>query len=356
MKYATLCCLLALTAVAFAQDDAAKPKVATFPLGGDSPASLRDWVGFSIRTKLDRDGAYDPIDGPTMLDMAAGAKAPISFDTDADAIKDLARDSGAVVLIWGDASPSGQGNRVRLKTLDLRNKDAAVATFQDAIADNTQVRFVVERFLATLPGVAPFQHPNDEPVHHDKASDALFATNPNMVVNGDFSQAGHWDAIYQSEKYAVPLSDEPPVEDKVVINRVETRKNALAMDLSYDCATNNGMAALSDAIEIQPGVRYRISFRYRSDGPDLHVFVKGYTLAKDVAGALADVEIYRLQVPPSGATGNRWQTVEADIHPYNPNFPVQRLRVDLYAYLHPGHVWFTDVKIAAVGRMPATQP
>jgi hypothetical protein len=347
-----ICCLFALGA-----DE--KPQVAMFPLGGTSAASLRDWVGFAVRTKLDRDGTYDPIDGPTMLDMAAPAKSPISFDSPPDMIKDLARDSGAVVLIWGDISQADKGDLVRLKTLDLRQKDAEVATFQETIADSTQVRFVVERFLSTLAGVAPIQHPNEEAVHHDKISDALFASNPNMVINGDFARAGHWDALYQSDKYAAQISDQPPDEDQVAINRVEDGHNALAMNLSYHCATNNGMAALSDAIEIQPGVRYRISFRYRSDGPDLHVFVKGYTLAQDVAGAPADREIYRMQVPPSGATEGKWTTVEADMDPFNPAFPVQRLRVDLYAYLHPGHVWFEDVKIAAIGRMDApatTQP
>jgi hypothetical protein len=333
-----------------------KPQVAMFPLGGSSAASLRDWIGFAVRTKLDRDGTYDPIDGPTMLDMAAPAKTPISFDSPPDTVKDLARDSGAVVLVWGDVSPADKGDLLRLKTLDLRQKDPQASEFQDNIADGTHVRFVVEKFLSTLPGIAPIQHPNDEAVHHDKVSDALFADNPNMVADGDFSQAGHWDAIYEAEKYPVAISDQPPEVDHVAINRLDDGSTALAMNLSYHCATNSGLAALSDAIEIQPGVRYRISFRYRSDGPDLHVFVKGYTPAQDVAGAPADREIYRMQVPPSGPTGSKWATVEADMNPRNPDFPVQRLRVDLYAYLHPGHVWFEDVKIAAVGRMPATQP
>ena len=50
-----------------------KPKIAVFPLGGDALPAMREKIGFSIRAKIDRDGTYEPIDGPTMLD-AVGEK------------------------------------------------------------------------------------------------------------------------------------------------------------------------------------------------------------------------------------------------------------------------------------------
>jgi hypothetical protein len=238
-----------------------------------------------------------------------------------------------------------------------------LAEYQAPIAAPTDVRFVVEKFLSGFSGVQPFTHPNEQAVHHDRASDALFASNPNLVIDGDFVQEGHWDALYQSEKYTVPFSVGLPGVNKVVINRFpatagEPAHNVLAMNLSLEAAQNNGLAALSDAIPINPGVRYRITFRYRSDGPTTHVFVKGYTSGKNLAGEPEDREVYRLQVPPGPRTQNQWQTVEADLNPQNPAYPVERLRVDLYAYLAPGTVMFDDVQLKAVGRenSPTTKP
>ena len=53
--------------------------------------------------------------------------------------------------------------------------------------------------------------------------------------------------------------------------------HAVALKLSVEAAESNGLAALSDPIAIQPGKRYRMQLRYKSDGPLLHLFVKGYT-------------------------------------------------------------------------------
>jgi hypothetical protein len=335
-----------------------KPMVATFPLGGTSPQDLRDRIGFSIREKLDRDGQYDPISGPEMVDMAADAKDTLTFDTPPQTIKDLATGSGAVVLIWGDVSPTQGKDLLRIKELDLRAKDAAVSEYQSAISFPTDVRFAVEKFLQTLPGIAPFAHPNEEAVHHDPTSDGLFAVNPNLVIDCDFATEGHWNAIYKADTYAALINSDPPEIDRVEIFRLEPGHNVLAMRMSVDTAQNNGLACLSDPIDIQPGVRYRISFRYRSDGPNTHVFVKGYTRAKDLAGDAADREVYRLQVPPGQPTSDEWRQVEADLNPQNPSYPVQRLRIDLYGYLGAGNLMFDDVQLKAVGRQSAaaTQP
>lgn len=354
MKWVVFICLMA-SATCLAAD---KPKVATFPLGGTSPQDLRDQIGFSIRTKLDRDGEYDPIAGVDMTDMAADAKAPVTFDTAPQAIKDLADGSGAVVLIWGDVSPSAGGDLLRLKRLDLRVKDAQTTEYTSTIAHVTDIRFAVEKFLEAIPGVTPFSHPNEQPVHHDPASDGLFSVNPNLVIDGDFAGLGHWDALNPSEKYPVPISDNPPAVDKVVIYRLPADKdnpahNVLAMNLSLGVASYQGQACLSDATTIEPGARYRVSFRYMSDGPMQEVVVKGYTLGKNLAGAPADREVYRLQLLPSGDTAGKWKTIQADLDPRNPDYPVQRLRIDLYAYLYAGRIMFDDIQLKSIGKPAA---
>jgi len=332
-----------------------KPKVAVFPLGGDSPQALRDRIGFSMRMKLDRDGTYDAIDGPAMSDLATLATVPIDSTTQANVMRDLANGSGADVLIWGDVSPKNGADVIHVRIMDLRPKNPKVWSAQKTVSEATDVRFAVEQILQTLPGVAPFEHPNETSVRHDAESDAAFAKNPNLVPDGDFREAGHWNAIYRLQKYQLPFSDTAPDQNDICIFRMPAeagaeQQNVAAMNLSNDAASSNGLACLSDAIPIQPGIRYRLQFRYRSDGPQIHVFVKGYASGTDIAGQPADVEVYDRQVPPAGKTDGQWVTVEDDVNPQSVIKPVERLRVDLYAYLKPGVVMFGDVELKAVGK------
>jgi hypothetical protein len=212
---------------------------------------------------------------------------------------------------------------------------------------------VTEGILQTISGVSTFEHPSETSVIHDPKSDALWAKNPNLVANGNFARAGGWEALYELEKYTAPVSDEFPATDKVCIYRMPKDGGGftpvLAMNLSLECAQNNGMACRSDLIRIKPSTRYRLSFAYRSEGPSLHVFVKGYTMAKNLEGKIVPQEIYRRQVPPSGKTGNAWVTIVDDCNPQNVAFAVQYLSVDLYAYLNPGRVMFKDVVLKEVG-------
>jgi hypothetical protein len=338
----------------------AKPRAAVFPLAGDMSEDAREKCGFALRKKLDRDGAYEPVAGPDMKDLVADVDPPVGYDTPVETVRKLGAGVDAAVLVWGELKSSSQSHgsfhgALRLKVLDLRDKDPRPRELAESIDEPTDLRFAIEKVLETLPGVAKFEHPNEEPVHEDEISKSLWARNPNLVANGDFSDSGAWVAIYQSEKYSVKISDTLPDVDKVNIYRMPPEKpgqkanTVLAMRLSKNCAENNGMACLSDPIKVTPRTRYRISFRYRSDGPSTHVFVKGYTSGKNVAGEKADREVFRAQVSPTGATNGKWETVVCDVNPDNPNFAVENLRIDLYAYLTPGVILWDDVVVKEIG-------
>ncbi len=332
-----------------------KPRIAFFPIAGNSKEELRKRTWDSLRLKLDRTDTYEVIDGPKMLDTVEELKAPVGFETEPAAVKELNSTLDAQVLVWGEMNNTPQGATVRVHVLDLRKPDAPPQTVEGVIRQPTDLRFVSEHILQALPGVKEFEHPSEEPVSNDAESAALWEKNPNLVSNGDFSDNGAWQAIYQAEKYPVKVSEELPAVDKVNIFKMPGENggklnNVLAMNLSRTCAENNGMACLSNAIQIKPDTRYRISFRYKSDGPTLHVFVKGYTTGLDIKGQPAEREIYRRQVPPSGNTHGQWVTVVDDLNPQHVAFPVQTLRVDLYAYLSPGTVMFDDVVLKAVGK------
>jgi hypothetical protein len=328
-----------------------KPIVAIFPLAGDAKESARDRAALALRAKLDRTENFTVLDGYKMKDLAAQAKAPINFDATPEIIQDLASTEKPAILLWGDLN----GTTLRIKILDLRQGETAKPLeITKPIKDPTDMRFATEQVLEAIQGVKPFEHPNEVAVQHDPKAEALWKTNPNLVPNGDFSDNGGWHGILMSEYYLAPISDELPQTDKIVIYKMpqengQKPNNVLAMKMSKDTAENNGLACLSDSIKIEPKTRYRLSFRYKSDGPKLHVFVKGYTPGPNIKGETVDREIYRRQVPPTGDTHGQWIEVVDELNPQHSAFPVQTLKVDLYIYLSPGTVLFDDVVLKAVG-------
>jgi hypothetical protein len=339
--------LLACCVAQIAQAEDEKPKIAVFPLGGDAPAEMREQIGFSLRAKLDRAGAYEPIDGPTMQD-AVGDK---QFDakTDVKDLRDIARGLGAEIQIWGEANHVSSGTEVHLRTFDLLQPDPLPHEITKTIHQPTDMRFVVEEILQTLPDVKRFEHPSEQAVKDDPQGDALWKTGANLLMNGGFDRPESWEMIFRDVRKTVEVKVDTPI-DSVGIEWQPDGNNALVMRLSKDCAETNGMACLSASIKIEPKTRYRLSFRYQSDGPRLHVFVKGFTMAKTIDGKDAEREIYRRQVPPTGKTDGKWVTVVDELTPKHATLPVQTLRVDLYAYLYPGTVLFDDVVLKAVGK------
>ncbi len=334
-------------------DDNPKPKAAVFPLSGNTTQDQKDKVGFSLRTKIDRDGHFEPIDGPTMADLAG--EKPIDLSTTPETLTALAKDESPVILIWGELNKNGAGFDLKVKICDLRQKDRKPTEIDKAINQPTDLRFVVEEILQSINGIDKFAHPVEESAQNDSASLEAWAHNPNLVVDGDFAKTGSWTGLLRSEKYDVPMGEELPDTDKVVIYKLpDTKKDAplhhvLAMKLSKDVAESNGLACLSAPMDITPDVRYRLQFKYKSDGPTLHVFVKGYIKKKDISGQLADLQSYECQVPPSGKTGDKWKTVICDLNPQNISGAPTFLKIDLYAYLGAGTVMFDDVQLKAVG-------
>jgi hypothetical protein len=328
-------------------DDAPRPKVAVFPLGGSADQDLRDKVGFSLRAKLDREGTYEPIDGPSMNDLVAGRSAPISYQTKLDEVKSLAQDAQATVLIWGQLDDK----TLKLHVFDSRTPTTPPSNLEKHINAPTDLRFAIEEVLQTLPGIKPFEHPSEVSVQNDPASAAAWKANPNLVSHGDFEgdeASAQWNALLREQKYNPPFSKEMPDVDRVAIvpDPDNPAGRVLAMNLSKDVAESNGLACISSPIPIEPGTRYRLQFRYKSDGPRLHVFVKGYATVNG-----EEREVYRRQVPPSGKTRGKWVTVVDDMNPQNGRVAVERLRVDLYTYLSPGTVMFDDVMLKAVGKL-----
>lgn len=396
--------LISIPSIAFAATPDTQPaeggkiKVAVFPLGGGATVSAKEKVGFSIRSKLDRTGLYVVIDGPMMADLAGQLPSTPDAKTSPQSLQKVTSFEGAQLILWGTMDSTG-ANKATLQIFIWDTREPSPPqTLHLNINAPTDLRFISEKIVESCPGVPAFEHPSENAISRDPLAEKLWQANPNLLTNGDFSAAGSWTGLYMSEMYPLEIADQLPEVDKMCIvpltllepgtsplpadispspassgqtSREGTSplshqeeaasptsragpQQILAMNLSLTAAENNGLACLSDAIQIQPNTRYRLQFRYRSDGPKLHVFVKGYTLAKDAAGNPAMREVYRRQVPPTEATNGQWVTIDCDLNPQHVTFPVQELRVDLYAYLHPGMVYFDDVVLKQVGQQTHT--
>lgn len=351
------CLLSAIAVLSAAADDSTtvKPKAAVFPLGGNASAALKDHVQYAFRAKLDRQGTYEPIDGPTMADLVG--EKPITLATGIDQLKAFVDEQKPVVLIWGELDEQGSKWTLKVNVLDFREKPPKPREITKVCNAETEMRFAIEEVLQTIKGIDAFEHPIEQSVWDDATAKKLWEKNPNLVPNPNFAEANRWTAIYMAEKYPAPFSDKLPAVDKVSILKLPSENgrpphNVLAMNLSKDCAENNGMACLSEFIAIEPKTRYRLQLKYMSQGPSLHIFVKGYTLARSAVGSgMEKRECYKRQVPPSGSTAGKWVTIVDDMNPQSPTYPVQFLRVDLYAYLTPGIVEFDDIQLKAVGVM-----
>ncbi len=335
MKALPIALSLILIACAFAED--VKPKVAVFPLGGTASEKERERAAFSIRAKLERQGVYEPIDGYTMKDLVGEKK--IDFLSAIDDVVALSKDEKPDILIWGE-----YGAQLKLNVLDLRDGGKLKAReFTHAIDHATDVRFAVEALVESLPGSKKHEHVTEEAVVRDAAAEQAWKEGPNLFAEGTFDKPGDWRGMLAKDKYPPEVVSREPKPDEVII-RKEGDAQYLQMSLTKGTAESYGLACLGGKVMIEPGTRYRISFRYKSDGPVSRPFIKGYTIHKG-----EEREIYRRQVPPQGGTKGEWVEVVDELNPQHTTFPAQFIRVDFYAYLHPGLIAYDDVVIKAVG-------
>jgi len=335
MRCAFILFTVVLQTFAFAADP--KLRVAVFPLGGEASEKERERAGFSIRAKLDRQGVYEAIDGPTMLESVPAGKK-VDFLTSIDEVIEWSKDEKPDLILWGQYS-----DQLKLNVLDVHDKKLKAVEFAYDIGHATDVRFAVEALVETLPGSKTHEHMTEEVVVRDPAAEKLWKDGPNLFAEGTFDQPGDWRGLLAGDKYPPKVVDRAPEPDEVVIRTIDGDP-VLAMKLSKATAEGYGLACLGGKIPIQPKTRYRISYRFKSDAPVSRPFIKGYFTHNG-----EEREIYRRQIPPQGSTKGEWVDVVDDLNPQHTTFQVEYLRVDFYAYLHPGTILYDDVVIKAVG-------
>jgi len=132
----------------------------------------------------------------------------------------------------------------------------------------------------------------------------------------------------------------------------------LKFEMTPGTAAGYGLDYYSDWIRIEPGAVYRFSCRYKSLGPTVKIFLKGYHSFPAADGYPAQRrEAYRRQVHPSGET-DRWHEVVADFIPEatRPEHAPTFLKVDLFACYPAGVVYWDDVVLKKVCDTPVVPP
>lgn len=327
--------LLLVCSLALAEEK--KPRVAVLPIAGDAKPAERERVAAAVRAKLERQGVYEPLDKFTSADLVKGKKFDLS--TAPEEMIELVADEAPEVIIWGQYD----AGELILNVLDTRTSKTRPAVFHQKIDHPTEIRFFVEKLVEEMPGGKPHEHMTEVAVVHDEKAERLWKEGPNLFKEGAFDEPGEWRGILAGDKWAPPVQSEPAKPDGVIIRQSGEQKH-LEMRISKATAETYGLACVSGPIKIEPKTRYRIAFRYRSDGPVIRPFIKGYFMHEG-----HEREIYRRQVPPRGSTNGQWVEVVDELNPQHQAFQPEFLRIDFYIYLHAGTVEFDDVVIKAVG-------
>lgn len=104
-----------------------------------------------------------------------------------------------------------------------------------------------------------------------------------------------------------------------------------------------GAKVYSDFFRVEPGMRYRLTVDAKTDGPEVLVFVKGYS--KFEGDFRKFYQCYK-KVP---AGRDEWKTYERTFNPTLHSPEVTHIRVMPYAYWPPGRAWIDDVRVTRVG-------
>jgi len=353
----------------------AKKTLAVLSFSGTDAASrdLADRMRFAVSQKLSRDGAWDRKDN-VEVDNAVSALQVTIDQTDPSAAEmvKLAKILEVDYVITG---------HVKGRTLTLTMYQGGVAggsAVAEIPPDKESPRLAVEKVLTDLAGVS-FQHIREvEADKTDPATEARWASRPNLAPDPGFEEAAAkkaadspaWGAILGASRYAPKLCDaagaKALAEDTVAIvpasvvgDAANAAGNCLMMRVSKNVAENNGLACESIWIPVEAGVKYRFAAQYHSTGPTLRVFLKGFAEQNDEfvdnstpERALESTrrEYYRAQVLPRGKN-RAFEAVEMDFTPSSDkkDLPIRWMRVDFFVYLSAGDVFLDNVVVKKIG-------
>ncbi len=309
---------------------------------------------FSVDTEIDWDERSELMKRP-------------SLDADPAAVAVRAREEfGCKVIVWGEVeqvekpgpkivkqhkgfkttrrSDKGLALRLHVRAIDLdRDPEHLAVNKTYACKINYEITARVDEVLKLLTGV---QTPADIAAAH--ISNRMRAFGPNLCVNGKINvgvaddSAAPWrllSAWYFPMKAGIGVASEHG-------NRF------LRYELSKNVAATTGLFCYTPYIPIKPETYYQVSFRVRTFGPKVIMFVKGYRdmRVKGYEGVKTlRQETFKHQKRFYGDKGKWGRLVTRPFLPRSakPQHMPQFIRVQLYAYWPRGRVDFDDVIVRA---------
>ena len=202
----------------------------------------------------------------------------------------------------------------------------------------------------------------------DPVADANWNKNPNLVVGGDFQTGAGgvpkgWESVGGQQREPLGKLVQWVAEDGNPQNKI------IRFTFDKAVAEEEGVMYYSDYFPVQEGAKYRFQCRWKTNGPDVKVFIKCYeelntTYRETPTGRrfgdsrkgskdrhLPETaqrrEVYRSQQNLKGPK-NAWNIHTEDFTPTHTEYSPKWGRVMLYAYLRPGVVEFDDVIVKQI--------
>ncbi len=324
-------------------------------------------VGDMIWKKLQREGEF--IVPETMLDVrdtCAANNVQPTPQTSLEEMKKIVQDNfGGQIAIWGSVErvPGHEWEiyDVVVKCVDFSESPKPKVIYEASARTNSVSEIphlYVKNMLDKLYGREP-----GKPRAPDPLVEKNWQENPNLIV-GDFEEGVRgapkgWDD--RGGQQREPLGNLV----KWIPEAGNPKNHVIRFTFPASVGDSEGVMYYSKFFPVEENATYRFQCRYRSNGPNVKVFIKccdtvdtTYREGKPptyVPGGsnkyIPEIgqmrEVYRSQQNLKGPA-NQWNTQTEDFTPKHTKYTPRFGRVMLYAYLGAGVVEFDDVVVKMI--------
>jgi hypothetical protein len=323
-------------------------------------------VGDQIWKKLEREGGFIIPDSMfDVRDLCAAKGCKITPTSSLDEVAEVVRrDFDADVGIWGsvERAPGAEWEIYDLviKCVDFSQPEPKVVYEVTARTNSVSeiphlyVKQMLDKLYDRKPGGPP-------PV--DQLAEENWKNNPNLVEGGDFQKgAGGVPLGWESAggQFREPLGG--------LVKWIPENGNGYnkVIRFTFDKGVGDGYGVMyySKPFPVEEGAKYRFQCRWRSNGPNVKVFIKCYDqMASEYTPDATPVpsarrgsyvpessqlrECYRSQQNLYGPK-NTWNVQTQDFTPKHTKYTPRWGKVMLYAYLGAGVVEFDDVVLKQI--------
>lgn len=329
-------------------------------------------VGDMLWKKLEREGGFVIPDSMfDVRDLCAANHRKITPATPLSEVAEVVRgDFDADIGIWGSVERAAGHDwdvyDLTIKCVDFSQQEPKVIYEKTGVRTQVvseiphlYVKEMLDKLYDRKPGGPP-------PV--DQFAEENWKNNPNLVMGGDFQKGSGgvpdgWDKGWEGgfvDQYE-PLGNVV----KWIPETGNTSNKVIRFTFDKGLGDSTGVPYYSKPFPIEEGAKYRFQCRWRSNGPNVKVFIKCYdemsseytpgSASRPTTGRPGSYvpessqlrECYRSQQNLYGPK-NTWNVQTQDFTPKHTKYTPRWGKVMLYAYLGAGVVEFDDVVLKQI--------